>query len=1078
MLPVLPQPGQIVLLRTRKHLVEEVTPHPGYGTTVRLACLDDDAQGMVTEVAWELELDRKILDGESWASIGSRGFDDPRYFAAFINALRWNCVTATDPSLFQAPFRAGIRIEAFQLEPLRKALRLPRVNVFIADGVGTGKTIMAGLIGVELLLRKRVNEIVIACPPSMIPQWRDEMESRFGLVFEVLDRAFIERIRVERGYGVNPWTTYPRFLVSHNLLIDETYAAPLRAWLDNLRPGSLLILDEAHHAAPSSGAKYAIDSRFTKSIRELAHRFEHRLFLSATPHNGHSNSFSALLELLDPQRFTRGVKVVRSNLDAVMVRRLKEDLREVSGGFPRREPVQIDISGLAPDAPELRLAVLLDQYRQVRDRRMEGETKRKQAQAALLISGLQQRLLSSAEAFARTLSVHRGTMERIWADEQGIGKSTREVNLRSVGADDELAEVSEQELFAAEVQAVEAATASTFGNSAKADARRERHLLDEMQQLANVARSQPDAKVRKLIDWIRGHMCLGVHLPGEPPPVSNAPWNDIRILIFTEWQDTKRYLSGLLNMAIAGTQLAERRIVEYHGGLGTDRREMIKKAFNEDPEREPLRILIATDAAREGLNLQARCHNLFHFDVPWNPSRLEQRNGRIDRKLQPAETVFCHYFVYTQRPEDRVLKALVRKTDTIRKELGSLSTVLEERLATMLDHGISRRDIERLESEIESTAADKDAQARVEEELEATRERQEALAKQIDVLRRHIGTAKEWLGFDTDHFRDALSCSLEMDSNGALASVGAPSDGPPTFALPAALAGNPQWADTLDMLRALPENGKKDFFWRREAPIRPVVFEAPQGIDDGVVQLHLEHRLAKRLLSRFLSQGFTSHDLSRACLAQSEDAIPRVVLLGRLALYGQGAARLHEEILTVTARWTDPVNRKGGLAPHGRDAEAKTLDILRRSIGPGHRRKLPDPVVKKLRDAIARDVEELVPHLESRGADARIEAEKLLADRGRIESEEMRKILVEQKQRVLAQLKKSGELLQGEFPEFAKEFADERRQLEADRRYWDKWLANVDGDLKVEPQRILDHYRTLSWRLEPVGLVYLWPVTG
>lgn len=102
-------------------------------------------------------------------------------------------------------------------------------------------------------------------------------------------------------------------------------------------------------------------------------------------------------------------------------------------------------------------------------------------------------------------------------------------------------------------------------------------------------------------------------------------------------------------------------------------RKAIKLAFNEHPSKNPLRILIATDAAREGLNLQAHCWNLFHLDLPWNPSRLEQRNGRIDRKLQPNPEVFCHYFVYAQRPEDRVLSAIVRKTKTIRQELGALS---------------------------------------------------------------------------------------------------------------------------------------------------------------------------------------------------------------------------------------------------------------------------------------------------------------------------------------------------------------------------------------------------------------------
>ena len=113
----------------------------------------------------------------------------------------------------------------------------------------------------------------------------------------------------------------------------------MREWLGRVaRPGSLLILDEAHHAAPSSGGRYGIETKITKAVRDLAHRFEHRLFLTATPHNGHSNSFSTLLELLDPFRFTRGVKVrAKTDLEPVMVRRIKEDLRSIQGGFPRAQ---------------------------------------------------------------------------------------------------------------------------------------------------------------------------------------------------------------------------------------------------------------------------------------------------------------------------------------------------------------------------------------------------------------------------------------------------------------------------------------------------------------------------------------------------------------------------------------------------------------------------------------------------------------------------------------------------------------------------------------------------------------------
>src|SRR3989337_443969 len=224
----------------------------------------------------------------------------------------------------RAPLRAGIKIDAYQLEPLRKALLLPRVNLVIADGVGLGKTIEAGLIARELLLRKKVREIVVSCPPSMLLQWQEELQDRFGLRFEVLDKNYVQQARRDRGFSINPWATHSRFLVSHRLLIDEAYAGPLRDWLGTFRSGTLLILDEAPNAPPSSGQKYAIDSQITRAVRDLAPRFEHRLFLSATPHNGHSNSFSALLEILDPQRFCRGVPVKQKMLDEFMVRRLKD----------------------------------------------------------------------------------------------------------------------------------------------------------------------------------------------------------------------------------------------------------------------------------------------------------------------------------------------------------------------------------------------------------------------------------------------------------------------------------------------------------------------------------------------------------------------------------------------------------------------------------------------------------------------------------------------------------------------------------------------------------------------------------
>src|SRR5271163_2651203 len=136
-------------------------------------------------------------------------------------------------------------------------------------------------------------------------------------------------------------------------------------------------------------------------------------------------------------------------------------------------------------------------------------------------------------------------------------------------------------------------------------------------------------------------------------PIAARP--DERLIIFTEYEDTRRWLERRLREALAETDRSGEHIDIFTGATSSERREQVKRAFNSDPAKEPLRILICTDAAREGVNLQSYCADLIHFDLPWNPARLEQRNGRIDRKLQPAKLITCRYFRYAQREADVVL---------------------------------------------------------------------------------------------------------------------------------------------------------------------------------------------------------------------------------------------------------------------------------------------------------------------------------------------------------------------------------------------------------------------------------------
>ncbi|MEB3124054.1 MAG: DISARM system SNF2-like helicase DrmD [Synechococcales bacterium] len=1062
--------GQVVQVRSRRYLVQRVeAPRDTEGnTTVHLACVEDDAQGQPLSVFWEQELDARVLGEASWDVVGQRGFDEPDRFSAYLHTLRWNCVTSTKANLFQSPYRAGIQVKAYQLEPLRKALQMPRVSLFIADDVGLGKTIEAGLILRELILRQKVERVVISCPPSVVQQWQEEMESRFGLLFQIFDRAYVAQKRRQRGYGINPWKTHNRFIISHALLRDETYAAPLRDWLNTQDGKTLLILDEAHNAAPASSARYAVDSRLTKIVREICPLFEHKLFLSATPHNGHSNSFAALLEMLDPQRFCRGVPVrSKKMLDDVMVRRLKKDLRAIQiTDFPERQVIPITIDGLPKDAPELVLAELLQEYRNCRQKRLQNASQSNQRAAMLVVISLQKRLLSSIEAFARTLKVHRNSIER---QAKTIAPTEHYTLLeQSVGSDDDRAELDEKELEQEEDAQMVAATQATGENITQ----RELELLQEMTTIAENARHQADGRIVELVNWVKDNLCPDLGKPG-------AVWNDRRVLIFTEYTDTKRYLETQLKEAIGQSDRANDGLGTFHGGMGDEARELIKAAFNANPQSHPLRILIATDAAREGVNLQNYCADLFHFDVPWNPSRMEQRNGRIDRKLQREPVVRCHYFVYAQRPEDKVLQTLVTKTETIARELGSLSPVLEKNVDRILKQGIQRQETDQLRLLIDS--ADQDDETTqgkgrvIKEELEAVREVESKLLAQQNELEGLLERSRQWLGFEVGHFQDALSVSLDLMGVDPLQPV----KGSQLWEIPGLeqqFGGDPSWGATLDSLRAPRQKGQSVGEWRRESPVRPVVFSDPNSLDGQVVHLHLEHRLVQRLLGRFLSQGFVHHELSRACVCRTQSAIPKVIVLGRLSLYGDRAARLHDEVLAVAAEWIAPDKRGNSkLRPLKIGEKDEVLEELEKSLGDPQLSQVDPKLLAQFQVHAAQDVADLRPHLEQRSLASKKWAIRELTQRGDREAQAMVDLLQSQKRRIHEELPGKQEAIK----QLTLEFSDaERRQLKLDVQFLETRLTRIDRELEEEPLRIRQTYEVQADRIEPVGLVYLWPLSN
>jgi hypothetical protein len=347
--------------------------------------------------------------------------------------------------------------------------------------------------------------------------------------------------------------------------------------------------------------------------------------------------------------------------------------------------------------------------------------------------------------------------------------------------------------------------------------------------------------------------------------------------------------------------------------------------------------------------------------------------------------VRCHYFVLPQRAEDRVLEVLVAKTERIRRELGSLAKVIEDDIERKLvSSGIEHSRAEQMAQEIEASGKGSEKLTTVTKELEIeAQKRKEAIREEIQRSQNVLQASRKHIGFREESFRQAISSALVMmDSEPLRPLTTDPGERRWLFpALDKKAETDPSWNSTLDTLREPKRDGLKVTQWRRDAPIRPVVFEDAGVLTDETVHLHLEQRVANRLLARFRAQGFVHHDLSRACLSQVKDSTPRVLLLARLSLYGSQAERLHEEVIVVASRWTDPRDRKEPLKAYAREALARTQELLVEAMEQPRGKAVPNVVQERLLAASQQDIAELRHQIEVVADAAAAEAEAKLSDR-------------------------------------------------------------------------------------------------
>jgi superfamily II DNA or RNA helicase len=680
----------LATIRNRRGLISSVTPFDSPEGRLNLVQIAyTDADGVPEEsILWEREHGRDLLEPNALPRVELDPAMEPREYDAVVRAARWSALTPflhpdgsgrSSELPISAPFFGAVQVDDFQLVPLLKALRMPRVSLLLADDVGLGKTVEAGLILTELLIRRRVRRVLILTPASLSQQWQGEMKSKFALNFDLIDRGETHDLQRRIGLDANPWRTYPRIIASYYYLRQPDILQQFLATCHTpdsatggpsaQLPWDLLIVDEAHNLLPSP---FGADNQLSETLRAISPLFEHKLFLTATPHNGHTRSFSGLLEILDPVRFTQTSEfkdAERERVEQVVVRRLKSEINELDSksGRPSRFPQRfLDSKPLYLTKEERALSTAVEEFRKRVKSIIAASRRTEQLAGSFAIEILSKRLLSSPFTFAESWYRFRDGAEGEETDAAAVRAAQRSLE---EDIDDD-GEIESRTHHAAK-------TVGAWLKPLLPQLLTEVEGIDRALDRLGLIRPEETLRVPKEDSRFDRLMeVIGQHLLTKRDRRDAKNWRqDERLIIFTEYKTTLDYLHGRFKKEFAEDN--ESRIRVLYGGrtlAGQLNRGEVIEAFN-NPE-DPIRILIATDVASEGLNLQETARLVFHFDIPWNPSRLEQRNGRLDRHGQARDVTVFH-FTSEDDADLKFIGKVVQKIDEIRDDLGSMGEVFD-----------------------------------------------------------------------------------------------------------------------------------------------------------------------------------------------------------------------------------------------------------------------------------------------------------------------------------------------------------------------------------------------------------------
>ena len=547
---------------------------------------------------------------------------------------------------------------------------LPRqpLRFLLADDPGAGKTIMAGLLIKELIARGDLQRCLIVCPGSLAEQWQDELYRRFHLPFEILTNDKLEAARTGNWFLETSLVIARLDKLSRNEDVQAKLAAPDCRW-------DLIVCDEAHKlSATFFGGEIKYTTRY-KLAQLLSTLTRHFLLMTATPHNGKEEDFQLFMALLDGDRFEGRFRdgVHAADVSDLMRRMVKEDLMKFDATplFPER--IAYTMTYELSDAEAALYREVTDYVREQFNRAEALENDKRAGTVGFALTILQRRLASSPEAIYQSLLRRRERLESRMRELELLSRGGQVAQIQSPDVPllspedvEDIEDAPDDELESTEGEIVDQATTARTIHELKAEI----NVLKRLEQLAlAVRRSGEDKKWRELASLL-GEIFTPASIANRFAEEKPAYDNDIpkpvpsphqKLVIFTEHRDTLNYLKERIS-ALLGR---EESVVLIHGGLGREERTKAQEAFKFDPL---VQVLLATDAAGEGINLQ-RAHLMVNYDLPWNPNRLEQRFGRIHRI---GQTEVCHLWnlVADKTREGEVYLKLLQKLEQARSTLG------------------------------------------------------------------------------------------------------------------------------------------------------------------------------------------------------------------------------------------------------------------------------------------------------------------------------------------------------------------------------------------------------------------------